>query len=316
VAPDALALRPLGRTGLQVTALCVGGSPLGNMSALYGYEVSTERALRTLRAVLAGPINFLDTSNNYGDGESERRIGAALREAGGLPDGFVLATKVDRAASGDFSGARVRRSLQESLDRLGLERLALVYLHDPEHISFEDGVAPAGPVQALVELQREGLIDHLGVAGGPIDLMRRYIRTGAFEVVITHNRFTLVDRSAEPLLDEARELDVAVVNAAPFGGGVLAKGPAAVRDYAYGPAHPDVMARIEAMDAACARHDVPLAAAALQFSLGEPRVASTIVGISAPERVEETVALARWPIPAGLWDELLALVPARGLWLG
>jgi D-threo-aldose 1-dehydrogenase len=315
VAPDALALRPLGRTGLQVKALCVGGSPLGNMSALYGYEVSTERALRTLRAVLAGPINFLDTSNNYGDGESERRIGAALREAGGLPDGFVLATKVDRAASGDFSGARVRRSLQESLDRLGLERLALVYLHDPEHISFEDGVAPGGPVQALVDLQREGLIDHLGVAGGPIDLMRRYIRTGAFEVVITHNRFTLVDRSAEPLLDEARELDVAVVNAAPFGGGVLAKGPAAVRDYAYGPAHPDVMARIEAMDAACARHDVPLAAAALQFSLGEPRVASTIVGISAPERVEETVALARWPIPAGLWDELLALVPAREVWL-
>jgi D-threo-aldose 1-dehydrogenase len=315
VAPDALALRPLGRTGLQVTALCVGGSPLGNMSALYGYEVSTERALRTLRAVLAGPINFLDTSNNYGDGESERRIGAALREAGGLPDGFVLATKVDRAASGDFSGARVRRSLQESLDRLGLERLALVYLHDPEHISFEDGVAPGGPVQALVDLQREGLIDHLGVAGGPIDLMRRYIRTGAFQVVITHNRFTLVDRSAEPLLDEARELDVAVVNAAPFGGGVLAKGPAAVRDYAYGPAHPDVMARIEAMDAACARHDVPLAAAALQFSLGEPRVASTIVGISAPERVEETVALARWPIPAGLWDELLALVPAREVWL-
>jgi D-threo-aldose 1-dehydrogenase len=315
VAPDALALRPLGRTGLQVTALCVGGSPLGNMSALYGYEVSTERALRTLRAVLAGPINFLDTSNNYGDGESERRIGAALREAGGLPDGFVLATKVDRAASGDFSGARVRRSLQESLDRLGLERLALVYLHDPEHISFEDGVAPGGPVQALVDLQREGLIDHLGVAGGPIDLMRRYIRTGAFEVVITHNRFTLVDRSAEPLLDEARELDVAVVNAAPFGGGVLAKGPAAVRDYAYGPAHPDVMARIEAMDAACARHDVPLAAAALQFSLREARVASTIVGISAPERVEETVALARWPIPAGLWDELLALVPAREVWL-
>jgi D-threo-aldose 1-dehydrogenase len=315
VAPDPLALRPLGRTGLRVTALCVGGSPLGNMSALYGYEVSTERALRTLRAVLAGPINFLDTSNNYGDGESERRIGAALREAGGLPDGFVLATKVDRDASGDFSGARVRRSLQESLERLGLERLALVYLHDPEHISFEDGVAPGGPVQALVELQREGLIDHLGVAGGPIDLMRRYIRTGAFEVVITHNRFTLVDRSAEPLLDEARELDVAVVNAAPFGGGVLAKGPAAVRDYAYGPAHPDVMARIEAMDAACARYDVPLAAAALQFSLREARVASTIVGISAPERVEETVALARWLIPEALWDEFLPLAAPREAWL-
>jgi D-threo-aldose 1-dehydrogenase len=312
---DPLALRALGRTGLQVTGLCVGGSPLGDMSELYGYEVSTERALSTLRRVLAGPVNFLDTSNNYGDGESERRIGAALREAGGLPEGFVLATKVDRDASGDFSGARVRRSLQESLERLGLERLALVYLHDPEHISFEEGIAPGGPLEALVELRREGLVDHLGVAGGPIDLMRRYIRTGAFEVVITHNRFTLVDRSAEPLLDEAAALDVAVVNAAPFGGGVLAKGPAAVRDYAYAPAPPEVMRLIERMDAACRRHEVPLAAAALQFSLREPRVASTIVGISAPGRVEETVALARWPIPASLWEELEPLAAPRELWL-
>jgi D-threo-aldose 1-dehydrogenase len=85
VAGNPLALRPLGRTGLQVTGLCVGGSSLGSMAELYGYEVSTERALGTLREVLAGPINFLDTSNNYGEGESERRIGAALREVGGLP---------------------------------------------------------------------------------------------------------------------------------------------------------------------------------------------------------------------------------------
>ena len=185
MASDPLALRPLGRTGLQVTGLCVGGSPLGSMSELYGYEVPTDRALRTLREVLASPINFLDTSNNYGRGESERRIGAALRESGGLPEGFVLATKVDLDEHGDFSGARVRRSLQESMERLGLDRLALVHLHDPEYISFEEGVAPGGPVEALVELQREGLIDHLGVAGGPVDLMRRYIRTGAFEVLIT-----------------------------------------------------------------------------------------------------------------------------------
>jgi D-threo-aldose 1-dehydrogenase len=96
---------------------------------------------------------------------------------------------------------------------------------------------------------------------------------------------------------------------------VLAKGPAAVRDYAYGRAHPEVMRRIQEMDAACRRHDVPLAAAALQFSLRDPRVASTIVGISAPERVEETVALARRPIPGELWDELEALVAPREYWL-
>jgi D-threo-aldose 1-dehydrogenase len=106
-----------------------------------------------------------------------------------------------------------------------------------------------------------------------------------------------------------------VVDAAPFGGGVPAKGPAAVRDYAYGQAHPEVMRRIEDMDATCRRHEVPPAAAALQFSLREQRVAPTIVGLSAPERVEETVALARWPTPAALWDELELLAAPRELWL-
>ncbi len=104
------------------------------MSELYGYEVPTDRALRTLREVLAGPINFLDTSNNYGHGESERRIGAALREAGGLPEGFVLATKVDLDEHGAFSGARVRRSLRESMERLGLERQLMRRYIPPERV--------------------------------------------------------------------------------------------------------------------------------------------------------------------------------------
>ena len=304
---EALERRPLGRTGLRVTGVCVGGAPLGSMPANFGYEVPAERAVETVRRVLSGPINFLDTSNNYSGGESERRIGTALRAVGGLPEGFVLATKVDRDDGGDFSGARVRRSLRESLDRLGLERLQLVYLHDPEHISFDAAVAPGGPVEALVELRREGLIEHVGVAGGPIDLMLRYIRTEAFEVVLTHNRFTLVDQSAEPLLQEARELGVAVVNAAPFGGGVLAKGPAAMRTYAYQPAADDIVRRIEQIHATCRRYGVPLAAAALQFSLRDPRVASTIVGMSAPERVDDTARLARWSIPDELWEELRPL---------
>jgi D-threo-aldose 1-dehydrogenase len=199
---DGLELRTLGSTGLEVTPVCVGTSPLGNTLA-YKYEVPLEDAHATIRRAFEGPINFLDTSNNYGD--SERRIGTVLREIGGVPDGFVLQTKVDRDMdTGDFSGDRVRRSVEESLERLGVDRLGLVHLHDPENISFEEGIAPDGPLEAMKALQAEGVIAHLGVAGGPIDLMQRYIRTGAFAVVLSHNRYTLVDTSAEPLFAEAQ----------------------------------------------------------------------------------------------------------------
>ncbi|MGI5214420.1 aldo/keto reductase [Plantactinospora sp. CA-290183] len=308
--------RPLGATGLHVTPVCVGGGPLGSMPDVFGYDVSTERGTETAVAALTGPFNFLDTAAGYSDGESERRIGAALARIGGVPEGFVLATKVDRDfATGDFSGDQVRRSAEGSLQRLGLDRLPLVYLHDPEHISFEEGMAPGGAVEALVALQREGLIAHLGVAGGPVELMARYLRTGVFAALITHNRWTLVDRSAGDLIDEAVSLGVGVVNGAPFGGGVLAKGTAQVGNYAYREADDEVLRRIRAMEEACAAYGVPLGAAALQFSLRDPRVASTIVGVSRPERIAETARLATVDIPEELWQTLAPLTAPRESWL-
>ena len=140
--------RQLGRTGLQVTPVCVGTSPFG-MPVQYGYSVEPARAVATVLATFDSPITFLDTSNEYGGGEVERRVGEAVRAHGGLPAGFVLATKVDPdPRTGDFSGRRVRASLEESLERLGLDRVPLLHLHDPERISFEDAMAAGGAVES------------------------------------------------------------------------------------------------------------------------------------------------------------------------
>ncbi|MGE3272085.1 MAG: aldo/keto reductase [Chloroflexota bacterium] len=308
--PAALAPRPLGKTGLQVTPLVLGCAPLSNLPSAFPYEIPEARAMDVLRAIFQSPINFLDTGASYGDGEGERRIGVVLRELGGLADGYVLATKVDRnLQTGDFSGEQVRRSLERSLALLRMDRFQLVYLHDPEHTTFEAAMAPGGPLDVLQRYKEQGVIEHIGVAGGPIDMMLRYVETGAFEVAITHNRYTLLRREAAPLLELGAARGVAIVNAAPYGGGILAKGPEAYPRYRYRPASSALLERTEQIAALCRQHEVPLAAAALQFSMRDPRIAATIVGMTRVERIQETVALATHPVPDQLWAalELLAL---------
>ena len=293
--------RPLGRTSLMVTPLCIGGSPIGSMPQVFGEEVDFERAVQTVRHVFDGPINFLDTSNGYSQGESERRIGAVIAERGGLPAGFVLATKVDPDPnSGDFSGDRARRSVDESLERLGLQSFPLLYLHDPERIGFSEAMARGGPVEALVAMRDAGAASHIGVAGGPVDLMDQFLATGIFEVVLTHNRFTLVDKSAEPMIGRAAAANVGVVNAAVFGGGILAKGTSHTDRYAYRQASTEVLERIRAMEEACARYGTSLRAAALNMSVQDPRVNSTIVGTATSAHVDELVGLVSEPVPEPL----------------
>src|SRR5260221_11547799 len=187
--PNFLPVRTFGKTPLRVTPLCVGCAPLGNMPEVFAYDVAEEQALETLRACFQSPINFLDTAASYGDGESERRIGMVLREMGGLPPGVVLGTKADRnLQTGEYTGDQMQRSVERSLRLLGLDRLQLVYLHDPEHITFEAAMAPHGPVEVLQRFKRDGVIEHLGIAGGPIDMLIRYVDTGVFEAGITPNR--------------------------------------------------------------------------------------------------------------------------------
>src|SRR5258708_4262046 len=219
--------------------LCVGCAPLGDMPDTFAYGVSEAQALATIRAAFAGPIPFLDTAASYGDGESERRIGLVVREQGGVPSGILIATKADRDLwTGEFTGDQMRRSVERSLRLLGVDRLQLCYLHDPEHISFAAAMAPDGPVAALQRLHDEGVIAQLGVAGGPIALMTQFVETDLFAAAISHNRYTLLNQEAEPFWEACQRHGVAALNAAPYAPGVLAKGPGASPRYMYRPPPP------------------------------------------------------------------------------
>jgi D-threo-aldose 1-dehydrogenase len=148
------------------------------------------------------------------------------------------------------------------------------------------------------------------VAGGEIDVMTRCVETGAFEAVLCHNRFTLLNRVANDLWDLAKKRGMATLNAAVYGGGILSKGPGTDARYAYTAASPEAIGKAFRLQAIGARYQVPMAAAALQISLREPRIDTTVVGISRPERVAETIALAQHPIPDELWAELAAVEPS------
>lgn len=298
-------------TARVLPPLCVGASPLGGMAQTYGYDVDESTAIRTVRHLLESPVRSIDTSNQYSGGESERRIGQAFADAGGVPEDFVIATKADPLpGDGGFSGDRVHRSFQESTERLGGARFGVYYLHDPEWFDFDTMVGPNSAVEAMVALKRDGLVDAIGVAGGDLDEMRRYVDLGVFDVLLNHNRYTLLDRSADSLIDHAVESGVAFVNAAPYASGILARPAAAQPTYQYRPPSPEILATTARLREACARHGVPLPAVALQFSTRDPRITSTVVGVSAPQRVDELVENAGIDVPAALWHEVGDIIGA------
>ena len=311
--------RPLGRTGLQVSAVCAGGSPLGSLPRLYGHDVSSDQGVATVRAVLDSLIRVIDTSNGYSDGESERRIGEALAVSGGVPRDFLVVTKVD-ARGRDYSAARVRASVAESRDRLGMAALPLVHLHDPEYFDFDEITAPGGAVDALVALKESGQVGSIGLAGGHVKEMARYLALGVFDVLLIHNRWTLLDRSAGALIDEALGRGMGIFNAAVYGGGILAGAPGpdgqgGPTTYGYRPAPPEVLDAVTAMRRVCTEHGTDLTTAALQFSVRDRRFASTVIGMSRPERVDQTLAAAASPVPDAIWDELESLLPPERVWL-
>ena len=307
-------IRPLPGTSLQVSAVTLGGAPLGSMPEAFGYDVPSERALAVIRAVLASRIRTIDTSNGYSDGESERRIGAGIAAAGGLPDDVLVITKVD-PRDGDYSGDRVRASVAESQERLGLDHLPLVHLHDPEFHAFETMTEPGGAVDALVALRESGVVGAIGVAGGDVHEIGRYVDLGVFDVLLTHNRWTLVDRSAGPLIENAVGRGMGVLNAAVYGGGILARMDDTLTTYGYREAPAEVLDAVRSLRTLCTRFGTDLSTAALQWSLRDERIASTVVGLSRPERIGPVLQAADAVLPEEFWAEAETLVPPAGVWL-
>ncbi|TPK97702.1 aldo/keto reductase [Mesorhizobium sp. B2-4-12] len=297
---------PIGQTGLEVTEICFGTAPLGGMPDTYGYNVDEATALATIRAIFDGPVNFMDTSRNYGFGRSEERIGSVIRERGGLPPGFVLSTKLDRdMGTGRFDAGRARQSLEESLLALGLDRVHILHLHDPEHSADLDEITrPGGAFDELIRMKEEGLATAVGLAMGRLDIMLPMVRDWPLDVLLNHNRFTLLNRSASDLFDLASERGVAVLNAAPYAGGVLAKGSSAVSRITYQEIDEIRLTPVRQVEAVCKKHAVAPGAVAIQFSLNDPRITSTVVGVSKPERVAQTIDWATAKVPDQAWAEL------------
>jgi D-threo-aldose 1-dehydrogenase len=293
----------MSRAGQDLAAtlepVTVGTSPLGKRP---------ERGELLADAMLASPYRQLDTSNNYAQGFSETLLGDAIRRRGGLPADKVIFSKVDADPNtGRFDADRVRRSFEESLTRLGLDSLPLLHFHDPYMLEVSEAMAPGGPVSALIALREEGAVGAIGIAAGKRALMEQYVQTDAFDAVLNHNRWTLVDRSADHLWDLATERGMTVFNAAPFGGGILAGSTTRGPKYAYTEASGELLDFIARLEALADEHEIELAAAAIQFSLSDPRIHSTAVGMSSIARLESLPGLIAADIPAAFWDGFRAL---------
>ena len=296
-------------TGLEVTELSFGTSSLGSMPDTYGYEVSEDRAQKTLNRFFQGPVNMLDTSRNYAMGESEKRIGKAIKENGGWPNGFLLSTKLDRNMDTlVLDKNRVRESLEESLKTLNVDSVDILFLHDPEYAKdITDITKKDGAMDELFKIKNEGLAKAAGVAMGKVDIMFPLLKDWDFDVIINHNRYTLINREANEMYDYASSKNIAIFNAAPYAGGVLAKGPDNFKKITYQDATEEKLAPAREFEKVCKKHNVELGAAALQFSLRDNRITSTICGVTSVESIEKNLVWANAEISGEFWDEISKL---------
>jgi D-threo-aldose 1-dehydrogenase len=292
----------------------LGCAPLGGLYSAVG----DEQAREAIDAAWDAGIRFFDVAPQYGAGRAERRLGAALARR--PRDEYVVSTKVGRliVAPGagdekpthfadapaaelafDFSRDGVLRSLEASLERLGLDRVDVVHVHDPDD-HLDAAIAEAIP--ALCELREQGAIGAIGAGMNHVAPLRRIVREADVDCILPAGRYTLLDRSGAELLDECARRGIAVIAAGVFNSGLLAGGDT----FDYAPAGEPLLARARALEALCARHDVSLRAAAMRFPLRHPAVASVLVGARSAGEVRDNAAELERAIPAALWQDVAA----------
>ena len=314
--------RGTARSGLRLTALGAGTSAIGGL-----YEAVDEpTAAATLEAAWNAGLRYFDTAPYYGYTLSEQRLGALLRE---LPrDEVVVSTKVGRLMQPDasvragddgwatplpfrpvfdYSRDAVLRSFEDSRRRLGLERIDLVLVHDigrmahgERHSTHWDALTRGGGFRALEQLRAAGLIRAFGLGVNEVRAVRDAMNEVQLDCTLLAGRYTLLEQGALALLDDCAERGTGVVIGGPFNSGLLA----GQRKFEYRDASAELLARADALRAACASHGVALEAAALQFPLGHRAVVSVVTGMRSPAEVRANIDLFERPIPAALWDDL------------
>ncbi|SDO88044.1 aldo/keto reductase [Lentzea jiangxiensis] len=303
---------------IAVSRLGFGGAPIGNLYR----EVSDEDAFGAVEAAWQSGVRYFDTAPHYGLGLSERRLGVAL--AGRPRDEYVISTKVGRLLEPfdgegsddegfavprnfrrvrDYSADGVRRSIESSLERLGTDRVEVVYIHDPDE-HWDEALSQAYP--ALEELRSQGVVRAIGVGMNQWEMPERFVRETDVDVVMLAGRYTLLEQPALPsFLPACAERGVSVVACGVFNSGLLSK-PVVPPDakYDYEDAPPELVARARAIASVCDRHGVTLPEVAIQFALGHPAVVSVVIGSRTAAQMTSNAARFSASIPAGLWDEL------------
>jgi len=311
--PDPTERVRLGRTKLTVTRLGLGCAPLGNMFA----AVPDAEARATVDAAWNAGLRWFDTAPLYGNGLSEQRLGAALQAR--PRDQFVLASKVGWGLTAgrdpdsifvdapplrpthDYSADAIARSFDESLARLGVERIDVLHVHDPDDY---EAAALAGAFPLLARWRADGRIGAIGAGMNQSAMPARFVERELVDCVLLAGRYTLLDQSGlHDLLPLAERRGVAVIAGGVFNSGLLADPQPGAR-YDYVAAPPPLVARAQRLQAVCARFEVPLRAAALQFPTFHPAVASVLSGARSAVEIEENARLFALDIPAELWRAL------------